>query len=121
MITRIAELPLFVIFCLMSAVPLATTGAAQSTEDDVFGIELRSHVYGSLSKLQPDSARLVMRRSGCTLTSTTVDGKVTYPPIPAQIDSCVESDAAFLCQATLHLVDDQKKPRNKFYYGCGGK
>ena len=87
-----------------------------------FITELSRWVSEALSVSDPEKARYVMRRTGCSIVvKKAANEKVEFLPIADQIKKCASEIANFDCRATRSLVKDNKVVENKYYDYCKSK
>jgi hypothetical protein len=113
----------FVIASLSLSVCLvgAAHGQAKAPADKqaAFRIELSGWVRDALATADPDKARYVLRRTGCSIDLVTrQDKKTEFLPISEQAKRCASRVTNFDCRATLSLVKDAGVAANKYYDIC---
>jgi hypothetical protein len=87
-----------------------------------FLVELSGWVRDALATTDPDKARYVLRRTGCSIDLITGKNKKTeFLPIADQTRKCARQIANFDCRATLSLVKDASVAENKYYDFCKSK
>lgn len=107
------------------SVGLCLAGAAQGQSGHpldkraAFLVELSGWVRDALATADPDKARYVLRRTGCSIDVITgQDKKTEFLPIADQTRKCAKQIANFDCRATLSLIKDASVAENKYYDFC---